>query len=57
MPAYLASVRRHNEVRLYVMLLKEGVPLVAEARLHFVVPIQTLQCGPCDVHLAASTSS
>ena len=38
------------------MLLQEGVPLVAEARLHLVVPVQTLQGGPRDVHLAASTS-
>lgn len=38
------------------MFLKEGMSLVAEARLHLVVSIQTLQGGPCDVHLAESTS-
>lgn len=54
--AYLASVWWHDEICLYVMFLEEGVPLVAEARFHLVVSIQTLQGGPCDVHLAASTS-
>lgn len=38
------------------MFLKEGMSLMAEARLHLVVSIQTLQGGPCDVHLAESTS-
>lgn len=53
---YFSSVRRHDEICLYVMLLKEGMPLVAEARFHLIVPVQTLQGGPCDVHLAGSTS-
>lgn len=54
--AYFASVWWHDEKRLYVMLLKEGMSLVAEARLHLVVSVQTLQGGPRDVHLAESTS-
>lgn len=54
--SYFASVRWHDEIRLYVMLLKEGMPLVPEARFHLVVSIQTLQGGPCDVHLAGSIS-
>lgn len=29
---------------------------MAKARFHLVVSVQTLQGGPCDVHLAASTS-
>lgn len=33
------------------MLLEEGVSLVAEARLHLVVAVQTLQGGSRDVHL------
>lgn len=50
--AYFASVWWHDEICLYVMFLKEGMSLVAEARLHLVVSVQTLQGGPCDVHLA-----
>lgn len=38
------------------MFLKEGMSLVAEARFHLVVSVQTLQGGPRDVHLAESTS-
>lgn len=52
--AYFASVWWHNEERLYVMLLEEGVSLVSEAWLHLVVAVQTLQGGPCDVHLTES---
>lgn len=55
--SYFASVRRHDEKRLDVVLLQEGVPLVAEARLHLVVAVQTLQGRPRDVHLAESTST
>lgn len=54
--AYFASVWWHDEIGLYVMFLKEGMSLVAKARFHLVVSIQTLQGGPCDVHLAESTS-
>lgn len=53
-PAYFASVRRHDEERLDVVLLQEAVPLVPEAWLHLVVSVQTLQGGPRDVHLAES---
>lgn len=38
------------------MLLEEGVPLVAEARLHLVVSVQALQGGAGDVHLAGGRS-
>ncbi len=38
------------------MFLKEGMSLVAEARFHLVVSVQTLQGGPCDVHLAERIS-
>lgn len=51
---YLASVRGHDEERLDVMFLQEGVSLMSEARLHLVVSVQTLQGRPCDVHLAVS---
>lgn len=54
--AYFASVWWHDEERLDVVFLKEGMSLVAEARLHLVVSIQTLQGGPGDVHFAESTS-
>lgn len=54
--AYFASVWWHDEKSLYVMFLKEGMPLVAEAWFHLVVSIQTLQRCPCDVHLTESTS-
>lgn len=48
---YFASVRWHDEEGLDVVFLEEGVSLVAAARLHLVVSVQTLQGGPGDVHL------
>lgn len=52
---YFTSVWWHDEICLYAMLLKKGMPLMAEAWLHLIVPIQTFQGGPCDVHLSGST--
>lgn len=49
--AYFASVRRHDEKGLDVVFLEEGVSLVAKARFHLVVAIQTLQRGSRDVNL------
>lgn len=49
-------MRGHDEVGLDAVLLEEGVPLVAEARLHLVVSVQALQGGPGDVHLAGGGS-
>lgn len=54
---YLASVRGHYEKGLDMMLLKKGMSLVAEARFHLVVSIQTLQGGSCDVHLTENTGT
>lgn len=48
---YLAPVRGHYEKGLDMMLLKKSMSLVAKARFHLVVSIQTLQGGSCDVHL------
>lgn len=52
--SYFTSVRRHNEERLNVVLLQEGVPLVAKTWFHLIVSIQTLQGGSCDVDLTES---
>lgn len=51
MRLYLASVWGHDEVSLNGMFAEESVSLVAEARLHLVISIQTFQCCPGDVNL------
>lgn len=54
--AYFASVWWHDEERLDVVFLEEGVSLMAEARLHLVVSVQALQGSTCDVHLAEQST-
>lgn len=48
-------MRGHYEKGFNMMLLKKGMSLVAKARFHLIVSIQTLQGGSCDVHLTENT--
>lgn len=44
-------MRGHDEEGLNVMLLEEGMPLVAKARLYLIVAVETFQGGSRDVDL------